>query len=121
VRRRYTPVPDSCPAARRDLRAFLGPHGFPDDVVHDLLMVVNELVANAIDHARTTFSVTVTLTGRAILVEVADSSTEPPRLRQLDLSSGRGHGLRIVAALATAWSVTRTATGKTVRAELAVA
>ena len=118
---RYAPDPESCPAARHDLLAFLRPYGFPDDLVEDLVLVLNELVANAIDHARTPFSVTVVVTGPGIRIEVEDGSARPPRLRPLDPSSFRGHGLRIVDALAVGWSVTRTVTGKAVHAHLAIA
>jgi anti-sigma regulatory factor (Ser/Thr protein kinase) len=121
VHHRYAPDPESCPAARHDLLAFLRPYDLPDDLVDDLVLVLNELVANAIDHARTPFSVTVAVTGPAIRIEVADGSARPPRLRPRDPSSSRGHGLRIVDAIAVAWSVTRTATGKAVRAHLAIA
>jgi anti-sigma regulatory factor (Ser/Thr protein kinase) len=121
VRHRYAPVPGSCSAARRDLRAFLLPQGFDDDLVQDLLLVANELVANAVDHARTSFTVTVTLLGSVLRIEVADGSAEPPRLKPRDPSSARGHGLRVVDAISSAWSVTRTLTGKTVQADLAIA
>ena len=74
MRRSYAPVADSCRAARDDLHAFLLPYGFDDNLIQDLLLVVNELVANAIDHARTPFSVIVALTERAIRIQVQDGS-----------------------------------------------
>ena len=118
---RYAPVPGSCPAARRDLHTFLLPYDLDDELVHDLVLVLNELVANAVDHARTSFSVTVTVSGSAVRIGVEDSSAQPPHLRPLDTSSYRGHGLRIIDAVATTWSVTPSATGKTVHADLTIA
>ncbi len=119
MRQHYAPVAQSCPAVRKDLRAFLSAYRLDDEFVHNLVLVVNELAANAVDHARTTFSVSVVVTADTLRVEVADGSTQRPRLRPRH-SSARGHGLRIVDALVTAWSVTRTAGGKTVRADLAI-
>jgi anti-sigma regulatory factor (Ser/Thr protein kinase) len=121
VHHRYAPVSESCLAARDDLRAFLRPHVLDHDLVQDVVLVLNELVANAVDHARTTFAVRASVTGHAVRIEVEDGSTEPPRLQPRDPSSSRGHGLRIVDGLAATWSVTRTVTGKTIHADLAVA
>jgi two-component sensor histidine kinase len=120
VRHLYEPVSGACKAVRRDMRAFLLPFGFPDDFVQDLLMVVNELAANAVDHARTAFSVTLTLVGRTVRIEVEDGSVQPPRLRSLDPSARRGRGLQIVDALTTAWTFTPQLSGKIVRADFAI-
>jgi anti-sigma regulatory factor (Ser/Thr protein kinase) len=120
VRHRYKPVSGACSAVRRDARAFLLPYGFAEDLVQDLLLVVTELVANAVDHARTAFSVTLTLVGRTVRIEVEDESVQPPRLRPPDPFATRGRGLQIVDALATAWTSTPHAHGKIVRAEIAL-
>jgi len=120
VRHHYAPVAHSCPTVRADLRAFLSTYRFDDQLVQDTVQVANELAANAVAHARTTFSVTLTLIGGMLRLEVADGSAQPPCLQPRQPPTDRGHGLRIVDALTTAWSVTPTGTGKIVRADLAI-
>jgi sigma-B regulation protein RsbU (phosphoserine phosphatase) len=77
-------------------------------------MIVNELVSNAIDHARTTCDITVQHTRSIIRVLVADESPLPPRLAAHDLKAARGRGLQMVEALANRWGWTRRHRGKTV-------
>ncbi len=88
------------------------------------MVVLSELVGNAVRHARTEFSVSVTWEADRLRVEVGDSDTRPPALLGLDSASTSGRGLHIVAAIADDWGW-QTATnaqgmsGKRVWAELA--
>lgn len=105
------------PAAARDaLTAHLRGHGVHGEDLEDAVLVGNEMVTNAVEHARTPLLLT-TRTGRgAVVITVQDGSTEPPRLRPHQVLSRRGRGLQLVAALAEEWDWEIDGAGKTVRA-----
>ena len=90
-----------------------------DDLYHDAAMVVTELVANAVDHARTSSTLTVDLDDRGLRLAVRDASPDSaPRPRPVDPAAPRGRGLQMVDALADSWGVTPHTDGKTVWAVL---
>ncbi|MBN9109777.1 MAG: SpoIIE family protein phosphatase [Pseudonocardia sp.] len=120
MRQDYDPVPDASTHVRRDLRAFLTGRQIDDDTVEDALLVANELASNAVDHARTPFSLTVTVTPGNVRVEVADESPDEPRLQPLDVRAARGRGLQMVQNLSSAWTFHRRGSGKIVVADIAV-
>lgn len=70
--------------------------GVDSDHTDDTLLVVNELLANAVEHARTPLILTVSCTGTALRVEVRDESVAEPRLQPVDLRAARGRGLQFV-------------------------
>lgn len=121
MRRSYPPVPRSCSQARRDLRAFLGSRDVDDEATETALLVANELASNAVDHARTPFTLTADLTPGNLHIELADGSADEPRVQPHDPRAARGRGLQLVDSLALRWSVDRHAAGKTVTADLGVA
>jgi anti-sigma regulatory factor (Ser/Thr protein kinase) len=82
------------------------------------LLLVSELVTNAILHARTDIVVGVIRDNGSVLVEVTDGSATQPTPRQFSVHAGTGRGLTLVAALASKWGVRRVAGGKTVWASL---
>ena len=77
--------------------------GVDAGTVADALVVLNELVANAIRHARTEFTVTAIVHTPVVRLEVFDSDTRPPILVGLDAASTSGRGLHIVAGMAREW------------------
>ncbi len=81
-----------------------------------ILLVAHELVANAVDHARTALELVMTFDGTAVVVEVHDQSMVEPRLQPVDPTAPRGRGLQMVDGLAKSWHWVRHASGKTVRA-----
>lgn len=101
-RHRYACSIDAPKLARHDLAAFLGPSASAK-LVESAILLVDELVANAVLHARSPVEVRARLDAARLHVEVADGSPQPPRLREPDVG---GRGLRIVDALASAWGVT---------------
>jgi anti-sigma regulatory factor (Ser/Thr protein kinase) len=93
--------------------------GLDDDLHEDAAMVVTELVANAVDHARTPSTLTLELDGGGLRIAVRDA--RPGRsLRALpvDPTAPRGRGLQMIEALATSWGVRQDLGGKTVWAVL---
>jgi anti-sigma regulatory factor (Ser/Thr protein kinase) len=90
-----------------------------DELYHDAAMVVTELVANAVDHARTPSTLTLGLDGRGLRLAVRDGNPrQAPRPRPVDPAAPRGRGLQMVQALAASWGVTQHSDGKTVWAVL---
>ncbi|ODU04367.1 MAG: hypothetical protein ABS81_10720 [Pseudonocardia sp. SCN 72-86] len=120
MRRRYEPTPESCGSVRRDLRAFLTDWQVDEDAAENAILVANELASNAVDHARTPYSLTATLTSTGLRVELTDESQDEPKLQPFDPRASRGRGLQLVSNLSAGWSFHRHAAGKTVIADLAV-
>ena len=84
----------------------------------DVVLVVSELVTNAIRHAGTELLVELIRDERSILVEVTDQSTRPLRRRNGTGFDETGNGLVLVDAICTRWGVTAGPTGKRAWAEL---
>jgi anti-sigma regulatory factor (Ser/Thr protein kinase) len=120
----FQPEEDVAAPARDAVEDVLTREGVGANAVADALLVLNELVANAIRHARTEFTVTAVIDGGTIRLEVFDRDTRPPMLVGLDAESTSGRGLHIVAGIARDWGW-QTAegengvSGKVVWAELA--
>jgi hypothetical protein len=83
-------------------------------VAGDAALVVTELATNAVLHARSGFMVSLADRDGAIRISVCD--TKPSSGSPLPVA--RGHGLGVVAAVATAWGVEDAVNGKAVWAEL---
>jgi anti-sigma regulatory factor (Ser/Thr protein kinase) len=91
----------------------------------DALVVLGEIVGNAARHARTEFTVAVSLRAGILRLEVFDADTRPPALLGLDAESTSGRGLHIVAGVARDWGWQTAVgadgvSGKLVWAELAL-
>jgi anti-sigma regulatory factor (Ser/Thr protein kinase) len=108
---------------RRTLRAAFAQWELPYDAAENALLVVEELVANVVDHARTPFRLTVNhesnheatdQPGAALRITVRDGSPGPLHLRPFSARAARGRGLQMIDALTSRWGCERTAGGKTV-------
>ena len=74
------------------------------DLVDDAAVITTELAANAVLHARTDFTVSVSRRpDGTIRVAVRDASLVPPRRRQPAPYDGSGRGLGLVDAIAASW------------------
>ena len=83
-------------------------------------LVVNELVTNAVRHARTTCRLNIRLDARGLRVAVRDRGPVPSALIDDTVHMPRsGTGLHLVAALSHRWGVEQHADGKTVWVHLA--
>jgi anti-anti-sigma regulatory factor len=84
-------------------------------------IIVSELVANAVEHARPTLELVVRLRDR-VQIEVADGSPDPPvpadPRRPASCRPARGYGLIMVNAFSANWGFLPTERGKIVWATL---
>lgn len=103
---------------RAQLRNLASGWALAEDCTDRLLTVANELVANAIDHARTSCHITVRHASSIVRVLVTDDSPLPPRIQPHDTHAARGRGLHMVQALANRWGWTARRRGKTVWAAM---
>jgi anti-sigma regulatory factor (Ser/Thr protein kinase) len=112
------PGPASVRVARDFVRRNLRDLGFPESV-DDGVLVVSELVTNALRAAPQTPCVVVVRIGAGNpVIEVYDGSAELPIKRDPDFVGERGRGLHVVEALCESWDYVRSDEGKAVIAIL---
>jgi hypothetical protein len=99
----FPPEPASARAARYAVREAIGRAPVAPATLDAVEVVVGELAANAIGHARTDFAVTVLLGPSHLRVEVFDGDTRPPVVFGPDFDSTSGRGMQIVAGAAEDW------------------
>ena len=92
-------------AAREFVRRYLVRHGLLL-LVEDVRLVVSELATNALMHAQTPFTVTLTGGERFVRLTVWDGLHESPVQVAASLMDTGGRGLNIVEQLASRWGVT---------------
>lgn len=118
--------PASVAVARHRLRDALQQAGIGETVVYDAMLVLSELVSNAVQHgvptAQGQLDVSWTLTDDRLVIEVADGGRDAslvplPR----DLDSDHGRGLVIVDDVCDSWRVSQRGETTLVVAELALA
>ena len=107
----------SARAARRFLRGVLEDWRC-DEVVEVVLLAANELVTNAILHARTDFELGVRLMRGVVRIEVSDADVRLPVQRHARDDSLGGRGIAVLDAVAARWGVDRLPGGKRVWFEL---
>jgi anti-sigma regulatory factor (Ser/Thr protein kinase) len=106
-------------AARRFVRAALESVETDPVVIETAELLTDELVTNAIVHARCKSYLFIRAAKGIVRVEVTDPDDRLPSMATLDTEALGGRGLVIVNGLASAWGVERTADGgKTVWFEL---
>ena len=94
------PATDSVPVARRFAREQLRESDVDIDTV---VLLVSEVVTNAVLHGRSDLLLRVDNHGETARVEVADSSPKQVRLHEFGIESTTGRGLHLVAQLALRW------------------
>lgn len=101
---------DSARRARHALDQDLRTRGISAQARGDMLLIVSELVTNAIRHGRPlaadgTVHVDWTVTDRGVAIKVTDGGHGLPLPAAPSGDGEDGRGLAIVAALATRWGV----------------
>lgn len=97
--------PSSAHKARAAAATFLAELGRPD-LADPVALIVSELVANAVMHARTDMSVSVELDGDGVRVSVTDGAATLPRWTPASATATSGRGLLLVRRLSRDWGVT---------------
>lgn len=113
----------SVSVARRRLQEWLRRSGVDLDKLEEARVVVSELVANSVRHARPLSDGTILVAWRveesSIRLSVTDGGAETrPRRVHASASAPSGRGVAIVDMLADTWWIERTATRSTVHARL---
>lgn len=99
-----TPVLESVQRARRTVTAALT--GLQrEDLIDDATVIVTELVANAVMHARTDMTLSVDASGAGVRLRVTDYSDILPRWTSASLTATSGRGLLLVQRLSGTWGV----------------
>ena len=99
------------------VQSWLATRGFPAGRVDDWLVVVSELVTNAVVHADTDLRVIARWDGDRVMLEVFDGSHGIPRVLAEPPAVG-GRGLYLVQQMTTAWGFEPSPDGKRVWARL---
>jgi anti-sigma regulatory factor (Ser/Thr protein kinase) len=116
-------APSSVGVARRRLGADLRAHGIPETTVTDAVLVLSELLSNAIRHGQplpgAQVQVAWTLNSGTLELAVSDGGApSPPQPTLPSPSSPGGRGLGIVEHLSSRWGYHNTNQGITVWALL---
>jgi PAS domain S-box-containing protein len=114
------PQPPSVAEARQRVRDLLLGCG-REDLLDTAVLLVSELVTNALLHAATDIGVTARLDGEGLHVGVSDGSRHLPSRREYGPTSGTGRGLLMLESMVDEWGVSQRRDGKTVWFRLAVA
>ncbi|MGW5327597.1 SpoIIE family protein phosphatase [Streptomyces sp. NPDC004014] len=114
------PARDDAPArARAQVSALLRRWRTRDDTRDNALLLVSELVTNAVRFATGPVTVRLIRSGNGLLCEVGDTGNGRPRLRRGGPLADGGRGLHVVHGLTSRWGVRWTDTGKVIWAEVA--
>ena len=115
-----TPTPASVRVGRQFAARTLTEWDVPPEPIQDAVMIVSELVTNAICHGRPPVRLRLRKARGEVAIEVDDGDVSIPRERRPTLDSLNGRGLGIVSALSRHWTADATGTGKTVCSVIAV-
>ena len=111
--------PMSVPLARSWAEGWLATAEVPTDLVEATLLVVSELVTNAVRQGDGPVRVTLDLGDHSLLVEVFDTGHRMPEMADTAPDATGGRGLHLIDTLSDRWGVREELEGKTVWARLA--
>jgi len=92
-----------------------------NDLVETAVLLVSEVVTNALLHAGTPIDLSASLDDAGLRVEVSDGSTHLPVRRRYAPTAGTGRGMLMLEQMVDDWGVARHGRGKTVWFHLASA
>lgn len=102
------------------LREVLPASSVASEVIEDCLLVVSELVTNAVNAGCTEVGLTVEVHRDRVRLAVRDDVRELPRLVVASPRARHGRGIAIVDSVSQAWGVERESHGKQVWADVAI-
>jgi anti-sigma regulatory factor (Ser/Thr protein kinase) len=111
-----TAGPHASREARNAARVVLEDWSVPTPLLDDAILVISELVTNAVRHAGSASTLELELgqTRERLRISLADESEATPRLRRVRNAAEDGRGLAILAALSDRWGVEPHGRGKRV-------
>lgn len=119
------PDPAEVGRARRWARSRLVGSGIGIDepLAETLILLISELVTNAVVHTGTSAELRMCFSGSGavvgtVRVEVRDASARPPRQRHADGDDTNGRGLELVDGLADRWGWQQEGAGKRIWCEV---
>jgi anti-sigma regulatory factor (Ser/Thr protein kinase) len=115
--RRFQPELAAAADVRRFVDSTLVDWG-ADDRIDDVRLVASELVTNAVRHAGSELTVTLSRGAGRLRVAVADGGTELPHVVSAKATAASGRGLKLVQAVSADWGCERRADGKVVWADV---
>jgi anti-sigma regulatory factor (Ser/Thr protein kinase) len=118
--RHFPRAVSSVPAARSFLEQICGHARLPSLVAENVVLLISELVSNAVLHGSGPSVIDVTVEPGHIRVAVHDEGQGAPQIqRHAPVDADHGRGLFLVEKLSTRWGIApRTATGKSVWFEI---
>lgn len=112
-------VPQAVGHARRFTRRTMRTWGVPQDAVDTVLLVVSELVTNALVHTEGPVRLDLTLVNRRLRVAVADASPRTPvKPTSIGWEATGGRGILLVEAMSAVWGSVPVSGGKQVWSEV---
>ncbi|MGD6755805.1 ATP-binding protein [Streptomyces sp. BH105] len=94
-------TPNATATARTALRQVLGPLGFSEERIDDVVFAVSELVANATEHAAGPYALRLRRTAGAYVCEVEDMDPRLPQIPEFSAAGHPGHAATVYAARLT--------------------
>jgi anti-sigma regulatory factor (Ser/Thr protein kinase) len=114
-------VPQAVGHARRFTRRTMRSWGAPDDALDTVLLVVSELVTNALVHTDGQVRLELTLVNHRLRIAVADSSPRTPaRATRIGWEATGGRGILLVEAVSDVWGTLPVSGGKQVWSEISL-
>jgi anti-sigma regulatory factor (Ser/Thr protein kinase) len=107
--------------ARSFVRATLEAWALPESLARDAILLVSEMVTNAIVHGRAPIQLRLRRAPAHLLLEVSDTATAIPRKLRPTADDVHGRGLQLVAIMADQWGTRPIRDGKSVWCELELA
>jgi anti-sigma regulatory factor (Ser/Thr protein kinase)/PAS domain-containing protein len=114
-------VPEAARHARRFTKRTMRAWGVPADDLDTVLLVVSELVTNALVHTDGQVRLDLTLVNHRLRVAVADASPRTPmKPTNIGWEATGGRGILLVEAVSVAWGTLPVSGGKQVWADIAL-
>lgn len=101
--RRFPKIEESVPQARAYVAKML--MQFPTDVVDRVVLMVSELMTNAIVHANSSAELAADVDTFGVRITVTDAGGGRPTPRTPSDFEAHGRGLRVVEALSDRWGI----------------